>query len=158
MMNGMFGIDRKVVPLQGTVVVVAVTQGNPASRVTLGWGVKRLRRRAAKHHNNCVSSRTANWRNATRWTENILSGINHDSAAVSTCNSRPKLRMTDSVSTVHLSQIGQIAVNVRDLERAVTFYQQTLGMTPLFRMPTMAFLRDTEGNLIGLMSEVRGYA
>lgn len=129
--------------------------------------------------------------------------------------------MNNPTPAVHLSQIGQISVNVHDLDRAVSFYQETLGMKLLFRMPAMAFfdcggirlmlappekpefdhpasviyykvadlpaihtalaaeqvkfealphliarmpdhdlwmafLRDSEGNLIGLMSEVRG--
>jgi len=129
--------------------------------------------------------------------------------------------VTTPTPAVCLSQIGQIAVNVHELDRAVAFYQQTLGMKLLFRMPTMAFfdcsgvrlmltraekpafdhpasiiyykvsdlpavhaalaaqnvkfeapphliakmpdhelwmafLRDSEGNLLGLMSEVRG--
>jgi predicted enzyme related to lactoylglutathione lyase len=129
--------------------------------------------------------------------------------------------MNDQTSAVQLSQIGQISVNVRDLDRAVNFYQQTLGMTLQFHVPKMAFfacgsvrlmlaiaekpefdhpasviyykvadlpavhailaarhvkfeaqphlvakmpdhdlwmafLRDSEGNLLGLMSEVRG--
>lgn len=129
--------------------------------------------------------------------------------------------MNNPTPAVHLSQIGQIAVNVHDLDRAAAFYQQTLGMKLLFRMPMMAFfdcsgirlmlarpekpefdhpasviyykvvdlraahaalaaqnvmfeapphlvakmpdhdlwmafIRDSEGNLIGLMSEVRG--
>jgi methylmalonyl-CoA/ethylmalonyl-CoA epimerase len=34
-----------------------------------------------------------------------------------------------------LSEIGQIAINVRDLERAVTFYRDTLGMRFLFQAP-----------------------
>lgn len=40
---------------------------------------------------------------------------------------------------VTLSQIGQIAVNVHDLERAVAFYRDTLGMRFLFQVPNMAF-------------------
>lgn len=129
--------------------------------------------------------------------------------------------MNNPTPAVHLSQIGQISVNVHDLDRAVSFYQETLGMKLLFRMSAMAFfdcggirlmlappekpefdhpasviyykvadlpaihtalaaeqvkfeapphliarmpdhdlwmafLRDSEGNLIGLMSEVRG--
>lgn len=44
-----------------------------------------------------------------------------------------------AATTVSLTQIGQIAINVRDLGRAVAFYQETLGMKLLFRMPTMAF-------------------
>ena len=38
-----------------------------------------------------------------------------------------------------LSQIGQISVNVHDLERAITFYRDTLGMAFLFQVPKMAF-------------------
>jgi methylmalonyl-CoA/ethylmalonyl-CoA epimerase len=38
------------------------------------------------------------------------------------------------------SCIGQIAVVVHDLDRAVTFYRDVLGMTPLFQVPPkMAF-------------------
>lgn len=39
-----------------------------------------------------------------------------------------------------LSQIGQIFVNVKDLDRAIAFYRDTLGMTFLFQAPpNMAF-------------------
>jgi predicted enzyme related to lactoylglutathione lyase len=39
-----------------------------------------------------------------------------------------------------LDQIGQISVNVRNLKRAVEFYQQQLGMKHLFTVPDrMAF-------------------
>ena len=39
-----------------------------------------------------------------------------------------------------LSQIGQVSVNVKDLDRAVAFYRDTLGMTFLFQAPpNMAF-------------------
>jgi predicted enzyme related to lactoylglutathione lyase len=39
-----------------------------------------------------------------------------------------------------LSRIGQIFVNVKDLERAIAFYRDTLGMTFLFQAPpNMAF-------------------
>ncbi len=121
-----------------------------------------------------------------------------------------------------LSQIGQIAINIHDLDRAVAFYRDVLGMKLLFQVPPkmaffdcngvrlmldtpedsefnhpasilyykvddlhaawatlrdhgadlrhppnlvarmadhdlwMAFFRDTEGNTLGLMSEVRG--
>lgn len=34
-----------------------------------------------------------------------------------------------------LNQIGQIAVNVRDLEVAVAFYRDILGMDFLFQVP-----------------------
>ena len=36
---------------------------------------------------------------------------------------------------VELAQIGQIAINVRDLARAVAFYRDTLGMRFLFQAP-----------------------
>ena len=39
-----------------------------------------------------------------------------------------------------LSQIGQIFVNVKDLDRAIAFYRDMLGMTFLFQAPpNMAF-------------------
>ena len=44
--------------------------------------------------------------------------------------------MSDSAtSTFGLSQIGQIAVPVSDLKRAVAFYRDTLGMRFLFQAP-----------------------
>jgi len=43
-------------------------------------------------------------------------------------------------SSLSLSQIGQIAVNAHDLERAIGFYRDKLGMKHLFSVPpTMAF-------------------
>lgn len=44
--------------------------------------------------------------------------------------------MTTSLS---ISQIGQISVNVHDLKRATGFYRDTLGMKFLFEAPNMAF-------------------
>jgi len=38
-----------------------------------------------------------------------------------------------------LAQIGQIAINVHDLDRAVRFYRDTLGMRFLFQVGTLAF-------------------
>ena len=38
-----------------------------------------------------------------------------------------------------LSTIGQISVTVKELDRAVTFYRDQLGMQLLFRVPNMAF-------------------
>ncbi len=40
---------------------------------------------------------------------------------------------------VALSRIGQIYVTAHDLDRAVAFYQDVLGMKFLFRVPNMAF-------------------
>ncbi len=55
---------------------------------------------------------------------------------------------------LHLGPIGQIAVNARDLERAIGFYRDILGMTLLFQVPNMAFF-DCGGVrlMIGLPSE-----
>jgi methylmalonyl-CoA/ethylmalonyl-CoA epimerase len=38
-----------------------------------------------------------------------------------------------------LSQIGQIAINVQDVERATAFYRDQLGMRFLFAFPGLAF-------------------
>lgn len=38
-----------------------------------------------------------------------------------------------------LRRVGQIAINVHDLARAVRFYRDTLGMPLLFEVPGMAF-------------------
>ena len=38
-----------------------------------------------------------------------------------------------------LTRIGQIAVTVGNLDRAVVFYRDTLGMPLLFQVPNMAF-------------------
>jgi len=43
-----------------------------------------------------------------------------------------------------LHRIGQIMVTAHDLERAVRFYRDTLGMRFLFQVPNMAFF-DCDG-------------
>ena len=55
---------------------------------------------------------------------------------------------------VRLGPIGQIAVNAKDLERAIRFYRDTLGMPLLFQVPQMAFF-DCGGVrlMVGLPSE-----
>ena len=47
--------------------------------------------------------------------------------------------MTESASGVGLGAIGQIAINVRDVERATEFYRDTLGLRHLFSIPQAAF-------------------
>jgi methylmalonyl-CoA/ethylmalonyl-CoA epimerase len=44
-----------------------------------------------------------------------------------------------SAPTVSLSQIGQIAIVVKDVERATAFYRDVLGMRFLFEFPGLAF-------------------
>ena len=43
------------------------------------------------------------------------------------------------MSEFKLNQIGQIAVNVPDLEAAIAFYRDVLGMNFLFQFPGLAF-------------------
>ncbi len=47
--------------------------------------------------------------------------------------------MNSKPSSIGLSRIGQIAVNVHDLKNATAFYRDTLGMKLLFEVPNMAF-------------------
>lgn len=47
--------------------------------------------------------------------------------------------MTDD--SVALGEIGQIAINVRQLDRATAFYRDVLGMRFLFAVPAMAFFQ-----------------
>ena len=56
-----------------------------------------------------------------------------------------------------LSTIGQIAVTVRDVPRAVAFYQDVLGLPFLFEAPGMAFFRAGEVRLmLGLPEGTNG--
>ncbi len=59
--------------------------------------------------------------------------------------------MTD-VSTTRLSSIGQIAVPVQDLARAVAFYRDRLGMRFLFQAPPQLAFFDCGG--VRLMLDV----
>ena len=49
--------------------------------------------------------------------------------------------MPSTAATAHpgLTRIGQILVPVSDLQRAVVFYREALGMKFLFEVPRMAF-------------------
>jgi len=49
--------------------------------------------------------------------------------------------MEDTKNSIHLNDISQIALTVRDLEEAKTFYRDTLGMRFLFDAGTMAFFQ-----------------
>ncbi|MGB2867536.1 MAG: VOC family protein [Bacteroidota bacterium] len=44
-----------------------------------------------------------------------------------------------AMRSLGLSRIGQIAINVHDVKKAVTFYRDVLGMKFLFEVPKMAF-------------------
>lgn len=45
----------------------------------------------------------------------------------------------DNAATFGLARLGQIGVNIRDLDRAVVFYRDALGLPFLFNTPTLAF-------------------
>lgn len=53
----------------------------------------------------------------------------------------PEVRMPPPVATPLLGRIGQIAVNAHDVDRAVAFYRDRLGLALLFQVPGMAFFR-----------------
>ena len=47
--------------------------------------------------------------------------------------------MTTTVQTPGITSIGQIAINVQDLQRAVGFYRDKLGLKFLYEFPGLAF-------------------
>jgi methylmalonyl-CoA/ethylmalonyl-CoA epimerase len=47
--------------------------------------------------------------------------------------------MTTTTEPVALDRIGQIAIRVADIGRAMRFYRDTLGMRFLFEVPNLAF-------------------
>src|SRR5687767_1092263 len=47
--------------------------------------------------------------------------------------------MTAVTEQVALDRIGQIAINAKDIGRALRFYRDTLGMRFLFEVPNLAF-------------------
>jgi catechol 2,3-dioxygenase-like lactoylglutathione lyase family enzyme len=53
--------------------------------------------------------------------------------------------MSEEGARLGLSRIGQIAVGVKDLDRAIEFYRDTLGMTFLFRAPPGLAFFDCAG-------------
>lgn len=66
--------------------------------------------------------------------------------------------MTPADSNFGLAQIGQIGATVTDLDRAVAFYRDTLGMKFLFRVPNMAFFDCAGIRLMLGLREANGEA
>lgn len=62
------------------------------------------------------------------------------------------------MSFVGLSQIGQIAVPVSDVERAIRFYRDTLGMRFLFQAPPGLGFFDLSGVRLMLDGPARAQA
>lgn len=53
--------------------------------------------------------------------------------------------MSTPATSLSLSRIGQVAVRVHDLDRAVAFYRDTLGMRFLFQAPPNLAFFDCDG-------------
>lgn len=53
--------------------------------------------------------------------------------------------MANSAETFGLNQVGQIAVPVTDIKRAIAFYRDTLGMRFLFQAPPDLAFFDLSG-------------
>lgn len=47
--------------------------------------------------------------------------------------------MTTAAQAPGITSIGQIAINVQDLQRAVAFYRDKLGLKLLYEFPSLAF-------------------
>ncbi len=47
-----------------------------------------------------------------------------------------------------IDKIGQVAINVHDLDRAVAFYRDTLGLKHLFSAPNLSFFQCGEVRLM----------
>lgn len=68
--------------------------------------------------------------------------------------------MTTNHTKLSLSAIGQVAVTVHDIPRAVAFYRDVLGVPFLFEAPGMAFFQAGDVRLmLGLPEkETRGFS
>jgi methylmalonyl-CoA/ethylmalonyl-CoA epimerase len=64
--------------------------------------------------------------------------------------------MTEVSHTFGLAQIGQIAIPVRDIDRAIEFYRDTLGMRFLFKAPPGLGFFDCNG--VRLMLDAPAWA
>ena len=56
--------------------------------------------------------------------------------------------MDASPTTFGLSTIGQIAITVKDIPRAIAFYRDVLGVPMLFEAPGMAFFQAGDVRLM----------
>jgi methylmalonyl-CoA/ethylmalonyl-CoA epimerase len=59
-------------------------------------------------------------------------------------------------AALEIASIGQIAITVGNLERAVAFYRDTLGLPPLFEVPGMAFFDCAGIRLVLAAEEAQG--
>jgi methylmalonyl-CoA/ethylmalonyl-CoA epimerase len=68
------------------------------------------------------------------------------------------LRGEYTLNNKMIQKIGQIGVPVRDVKRAVYFYQDVLGLSLLFSMDTMAFLESNGLRLLLSLPEKEEFA
>jgi methylmalonyl-CoA/ethylmalonyl-CoA epimerase len=62
-----------------------------------------------------------------------------------------------TTASFELQQIGQIALTVDDVDRAVTFYRDSLGIPFLFQVPKMAFFDCGGVRLMLSLAEKPGF-
>ena len=53
-----------------------------------------------------------------------------------------------SAASPAITHIGQIAINIKDVDRAVDFYQEKLGLPLLFRAGQLAFFQSGQTRLM----------
>ena len=82
----------------------------------------------------------------------------HTPWRASTVQPVPNASMTQSTETFSLSQIGQIAVAVTDIDRAIAFYRDILGMKFLFQAPPGLGFFDVGGVRLMLDGPARAQA
>jgi predicted enzyme related to lactoylglutathione lyase len=56
--------------------------------------------------------------------------------------------MSSAAAAPAISHIGQIAINIHDVERAIDFYQNKLGLPMLFRAGNLAFFQSGQTRLM----------
>src|SRR3712207_3697191 len=52
-----------------------------------------------------------------------------------------KAEMDTTAAKVGITDVGQIAINAKDLQRAIGFYRDVLGLPYLFEIPSAAFFQ-----------------
>jgi methylmalonyl-CoA/ethylmalonyl-CoA epimerase len=62
------------------------------------------------------------------------------------------------METAMIEKVGQIGIPVKDLERALRFYKETLGLTLMFNTDRMAFLESGGLRLMLSLPEKDEYA
>src|SRR4051794_19921248 len=56
--------------------------------------------------------------------------------------------MSSPAATNAITHIGQIAINIKDIDRAIDFYQNKIGLPMLFRAGDLAFFQSGQTRLM----------